>query len=253
MINFVNNLPKTTGIIPNPVSFRGSVPLYEKINNTDNLINRLHKIFIKLSKNEIRTANKMTKEDAAKFYFNLITERLAIPEELKPVFTCEKICEDTPNLSGCYSWADNILTYFTENKTNKKYGNWWTFGLIRHELEHFRQNIDILRNKDTFIELCKFVLLSCRENNLPKEEGDRAMAELSKQRAKILKYYTESDKNSSDYKKTKKYLDNRMNYHTNKNRTIRGLIAYLFQPEEFDACKAQGLNWINYLKTFIFG
>ena len=97
------------------------------------------------------------------------------------------------------------------------------------------------------------MLLSCRENNLPKEEGDRAMAELSKQRAKILKYYTESDKNSSDYKKTKKYLDNRMNYHTNKNRTIRGLLVYLFQPEEFDACKAQGLNWINYLKTFIFG
>ena len=229
-----------------------SVPFVAKTELID-LSKSLHKTFVKLSKNQINVGRRMDKEDAARYYFNIISNAMGIPHELRPQLIIKDIAQGTPRLSGCYDWGDNTLTYFKENRANKKLGKWWTFGLIRHELEHFRQYIDICRNKDTFKELCDYCVKLGNDRGIAQEQIKEVISDLNNNRRKILNYYTETNKNSYDYKKTKKYLDCTTKYETYDYKNITQCIKYFTQPMEFDACKVQGLNWLNYFKTLILG
>ena len=252
MVKPVNLLPK--GICSNPrkivenKNFQQSIGKALQTNEKN-----LHKILVKISKSQIIEAEKMSNLDSAKYFFKLITKEMKIPQELCPKFIIEELAQDAPKLCACYSWEDNVLTYFSKAPTNQNRGKWWAFGLIRHELEHFRQNIDIFANKNTFNELVKFYENIGIKHNVPKSEIENAKKLLLKNREKVLKYYKETDKHSKNYKKTKSYLDSILNYNSYNYKNIKGMFKYFLQASEFDACKAQGLNWINYFKSKILG
>lgn len=251
MIKIINNSPvfikkirSSSNLVTAPFSAVKKVPDYTR---------SLHKIFIKLSKEQIRAGRNMNNGDAAKYYFNIIADSMCIPKEIRPKLIMETLNSEAPGLSGCYNFGNNTLAYFTQNNANKKLGKWWTFGLIRHEMEHFRQYADICRNKDLFNDLCNYYINLGKQNNIHQTEINNFIQKLNKFRNNILKYYPETSKKSADYKKTKKYLDCEINYSTYNYKNIKQFFGYFLQPMEFDACKAQGLNWINYLKTAIFG
>lgn len=251
MIKIVDNYQIITKKI-RPLTNRVTAPFSRSKSGADSA-KLLHKTFVKLSKEQIRIGRNMNNGDAAKYYFNIIADSMHIPTELRPKLIIEELNSEAPGLSGCYNFGNNTLAYFTQNTANQKRGKWWTFGLIRHEMEHFRQYIDIFRNKDLFKELCNYYTTLGKNENIHQIEINNFIKKLNDMRTNILKYYSETSKNSPDYKKTKKYLDCEINYSTYNYKNIKQFFGYFLQPMEFDACKAQGLNWINYLKTAIFG
>ncbi len=253
MAKIVSLIPKITRTPAIQPVKNQTVPMNSAPVKIFDLSKALHTTFTNISKKQVKSARRMDKSDAARYYFDIIANSMAIPDELRPQLIIKDIDSEAPKLCGCYDNSDNTLTYFAESKRNKKAGKWWTFGLIRHEMEHFRQYLDIYRNRDTFDELCKYYVKIGKEQNIAPDTIDEAISSLHKSRNNILKYYTETDKNSSDYKKTKKYLDSAINYQTYDYKDIKQCLKYFLQPMEFDACKAQGLNWINYFKTLLLG
>ena len=238
MINVVSSISSRPIIHTNNVMYRK--PVQRTFAQATNYLKSLHTTFIKLTKEEIRQAKGMSKEAAAKFYFDLICDRMAFPKELRPAF---EVSDWGGKLSASCSFgrtSPETIRYYRDNKANNKFGNWWTFGLMRHEIEHYRQSIDIIRNKDIF-----------------KQEYKRFGEDYAKKslefRKKILKYYPEIDKSSKEYKKSLRYYRNQENYISPSSNNVIRKLRYFLQPVEFDACKTQGLNWINYFKTAIFG
>lgn len=201
-------------------------------------LSMLHKIIIPIDRKIFKDIEGLTRPQKAQYFFDYITKKMGIPDELKPqIIINEYNREGGHNRSFAYfTWSENELAYNVE--PNKKLGDWWHFGLIRHELEHFRQTIDIFRSDKLFGELCSGFGYDPRYY----EEF----------RSSVLKHYPKIKDNSKEYKIANKYLNNQFNYiRTNRTGFSRFLdpksYKYFFQIIEWNACKAQGLNWINFI------
>lgn len=211
-------------------------------------IDKLKTFFIKISKQELKEAVKMGKANAARFYFDVMTKELGIPKELKPNFVIKKNIDVEHN--GTYEFWSNQLTYYPNSKSNKKFGHWWTFGVIRFELENVAQTIEILRNKDLSQTFIDEIVKRLAKKNFKK--AIETKQELEAFRYKILKYYPESSKRSKNYKKVKQYFLNQFNSSAQKCNKIEEF-EYFKQPIKFDTCKILASNVLNYFITRIIG
>ncbi len=210
----------------------------------------LHTMFVEITPDDVAVIEKADNKDAAEYCFNLICKSMKIPEEIAPEFNVKPLDEEVPGICGLYGFMDNRLYYYSESKTNTKLGKWWTFGLLRHEMEHFRQNMDMLRSKDLSSELFNYYETLYKEAGLSKERFTTFINELKDFQKSVLKYYPEIKKGSREYKHARKFLASQTNYTLGTNGLIDRL-HYFIQPTEFEACRTQGFNWINYMCTKI--
>ncbi len=208
-------------------------------------LKHLYSMLIKLTPEDVGIIEKANNKDATKYCYDLVCKSMKIPEEIAPEFIIEKADKEVPRLSGQYNFMTNELKYFSESSTNTKLGKWWTFGLLRHEMEHFRQNIDMLRNKDTSKKLFSYYKELFEKADCPKEDIAEYFKALKDFQKMILKHYPTIKTGSKEYKHADKLLQNHINY-TLGTQGAADRLHYFIQPMEFEACRTQGFNWINY-------
>ncbi len=226
----------------------------DKLNN----LKALYSIFVNLTPQNVKDMKNKTNKEAAKYCYDLICKSMKIPNEIAPEFIIKTTNKEAPGLCGLYTYMTNELSYFSESAGNTKLGKWWTFGLIRHEMEHFRQNIDILRSKELSEKLFEYYDKTLEDvgaaYKFSKQEIQDEKAEFrniqKSFQSKILKYYPPIQAGTKEYKHAEKMLNNRMNY-TLGTKGISDKLKYFIQPSEFEACRVQGFNWINYLSKRI--
>lgn len=207
-------------------------------------------MFVKLTPEDVAVIEKSDCRDAAQYCYNLVCKSMNIPEEIAPEFIIEPLHKEVPGFCGGYNSMTNELKYYSESKSNTKLGKWWTFGLLRHEMEHFRQNIDMLRSKDISKKLYGFYEELFEKSGCTKEDFAEYSRALKSFQETVLKHYPPIKTGSKEYKHAEKFLKDHTNYTLGTNGIIDRL-RYFIQPIEFEACRTQGFNWLNYLSAKI--
>ena len=255
MINLVNNV-KTI-----PLCFSGAkkpenLQLKKDELKIDFNYKNLDKILVDLTPEQALKISNMGNIEAAQYSFNLICDSMSIPKELRPKFKVEEINKTNPSMlaQSVGLLSDSEIQYYS--KTNENMPKWHIFGLMRHEMEHYKNYISLYRIDelaDEFEDRAKKIVSKATQKDLI-EDGyantDEAIKDLEQKskdyRTKVRKYYPPIKEGSFEYKKQKKIWASAMNFNP-KNK-----LEYLFSAREYYCCEVQGLNWINFqLKKFL--
>ena len=99
-----------------------------------------------LNNNELKNLFKYTGDKFIQKAFAFIFKKLNIPKNPQPGLEIIEI-EDNNNIMK-YSFTQNLISYAPDNIAKKQFTKAEIFAILRHEIQHFCQNVQILRHED---------------------------------------------------------------------------------------------------------